>query len=199
MYVEGLLKSKEELDKGKPQNGGQQPLPQFSLPWSASDKSRDAWTKKLIGLVAPAIKDYELAKDINTLYPNFSGLSESNKIKVICLFWCWVAYYECGWDPDSRSVDVGTKDDQDTWSIGLLQMSVVDQESYHIPMGLDFRKLLIPENNLELGHRIMLKQIKNYGKIFIPKGDRGLYWAVIHPGGKYDKTKEILNNIRKGI
>ena len=157
---------------------------------------RKAWSLALSTMLDGTIQTYLSAKDIELFCPKIKSLDKQKQIKAIAEMWVAIGYYESGYDPNSQSVDVGSKDDKDSWSIGLMQMSVTDQESYGIEMGLDFKKLLMPENNIKLALAIMKQQIQKYGVIAIPLGGKGLYWATIHPGGSYDETQNIIKRAK---
>jgi hypothetical protein len=131
------------------------------------------------------------AKDISLFCPNYSALSLDQKNNLWADLFAATSYYESAYDPKSNSVDVGSQNDPNTWSVGLLQLSVVDQESYSLPFGYSFLDLQDPIKNLQLGVAIMAAQIKKYGTVLIGVGSPGLYWATLHPGGKYDASAEI--------
>lgn len=151
------------------------------------------WTRALEADVERDLASLEKAKDLATFCPSYPK-AKRDRIKVWAALFEWAAYYESSWNPTASSVDVGSAADRDTWSVGLLQLSVVDQQNYGIPLGYGFEDLKRAEPNLDLGVRIMAKQIEKRGKIAIPKsepGDPGVYWATLNPGNKYDKTSEI--------
>lgn len=141
------------------------------------------------------LKTLSCASDILTLKPNYKTLSDDDKVKVWCDFFQALSYFESCYDPKSQSVDVGVYSDKNTWSIGLLQLSVIDQSNLGLRFGYDFNDLLDPYNNLKFGIEIMKNQIRKRGKIFIPHGEKGnpsLYWATLSPGGKYDKSQKVI-------
>lgn len=159
-----------------------------------------AWTETLRELVRENLDALSSASDILKLHPKYGALNTQQRTTVWAEFFKALAYYESSFDPNSASVDVGVKGKPDTYSIGLLQLSVVDQANLGIRLGLDFDGLLKPDNNLKLGVLIMVNQIKKRGKIFIPKGEKGnpgVYWARINPGNRYDKTAEITAAVHK--
>jgi hypothetical protein len=65
-----------------------------------------------------------------------------------------------------RLKDVGTSD-KNTWSIGLMQMSVCDQANYGIRLGYTYDGLIQPIPNLQLAVLILAKQVAKYGKLMI--------------------------------
>lgn len=152
-----------------------------------------AWSDHLRTIIDPA--EFSKASDIKKLRSDWDQLSHDSKIEVLVEFFKALAYYESSYNPNCQTVDVGIKDNKSTWSIGLLQLSVIDQSNLNIRMGFDFDALLVPENNLSLGVAIMVNQIKKRGKIFIPKGETGnpgVYWATLNPGNKFDKSEKII-------
>lgn len=163
---------------------------------------KEEWTEWLNKTLAPNLEYFcffHSAQDIKKLHPNFELLSYVQKRDLFVAFIKELCLYESGWNPKSESVDVGVKTDKNTWSVGLMQISVIDQSNLGIRLGYTYEDLKDPIKNLHLGLMILLNQIKKRGKIFIPKGEKGnpgVYWAVIHPGGKYDKTEAILAKTR---
>lgn len=156
------------------------------------------WTRSLETDVERDLASLEKAKDLATFCSSYPK-AKRDRIKVWAVLFEWAAYYESSWNPTASSVDVGSAADRDTWSVGLLQLSVVDQQNYGIPLRYSFADLQDPIKNLDLGVRIMAKQIEKRGKIAIPKsepGDPGVYWATLNPGNKYDKTSEISAKVR---
>ena len=115
------------------------------------------------------------------------------------------AYYESGYNQTEADVDVGTPDNKDSWSIGLWQISVDDQDW----VGEDFKisgqykynydQLLTGTDNADLAMAIMARQIVNKGVVAIPAGVTGIYWSTLHPGGKYDQTDNIVTRVKKNV
>lgn len=160
---------------------------------------KQEWAENLVKIIDEKLEIFSAAKDIEVIYPNFRILTSYQKVQVLTEFFKWLAFYESGWNPKSESVDVGIDGVPDTYSIGLLQLSVVDQSNLNIRLGYDFNMLLEPMANFKLGVEIMCNQIRKRGKILIPKGEKGnpsLYWATLCPGGKYDKSQEIISKVR---
>jgi hypothetical protein len=169
-----------------------------ALSWeSSSHPERAAWSTAAIQAVTTYFTQLDKAKDVTSFCPNYNSLSKDQRINLWADIFASDAYYECGWDPTEYSVDVGTSNDKDTWSVGLLQLSVVDQQSYGFNFGFNFADLQDPAKNLQLGAAIMAKQITKYGVILIPVGGSGLYWATLHPGGKYDASASIEKMTKK--
>jgi len=174
----------------------------ISLSWentTAPHPERKPWSEYLIGKISEKKAVLDTAKDIGIFCPNYGNLDQNLQMKAWGELWVAVAYYESGYNPKTSSVDVGKPGDKDTYSVGLYQMSVVDQKNYKIPLGYKLDDLLTAKPNIHLAIEIFALQIAKRGKVFIPKGEPGLYWAVIHPGGKYDKTKEIIARTKKHV
>ena len=168
------------------------------LAWeSSSHPERLQWSKDAMAIVTENFANLDKASDIVTFCPTYKTLTVDEKVNVWADLFAATAYYESAWNPASSSVDVGTASNKDTYSVGLLQMSVVDQANYKLLLGYDFGDLQTASANLDLGIAIMGKQIAKYGKILIPVGGSGLYWATLHPGGKYDQTAGIAGMVKK--
>jgi hypothetical protein len=156
-----------------------------------------AWSNALYDLVAANFQVLNQARDIDTFCPTYNSLNRDERINLWAGVIAATTYYESSYNPTSNSVDVGNKSNKDTWSVGLLQLSVVDQQNYGLKYGFNFADLQTPIKNLQLGVAILTKQIAKYGILLIPVGGKGLYWATLHPGGKYDKTASIAKMTTK--
>ena len=156
---------------------------------------QDEWSVYLDSLIIKDLPTLLSAKDLDLMHPNFVKLDVESQVKLFVELFKQMVKYESNYNPTSASVDVGNKSERDTWSIGLLQLSVVDQKSFNIDLGYSYDDLLTPIKNLDLGFKIMIRQIRKYKKIFINKGESGVYWAVIYVGGKYDKSSLILQHL----
>lgn len=134
------------------------------------------------------------APDVDVIRPDFKELSKENQLSVLVEFFKQLAFHESGWDTNCQNVDVGTKNNPDSWSIGLLQLSVIDQTNYGLRRGYKFADLLNPTNNLKFGVEILCNQIQKRGKIFIPNHETGnpkAYFATLRPGNRYQKIDKI--------
>ena len=158
---------------------------------------RKEWSTALVGYLNEKFDSFDKAKDSSFFCPKFSSLTHDQKVNVWAETLVWVAYYESGWNPKSASVDVGTQDNKDSWSIGLLQMSVTDQANYGFPFGYSYNDLLLPAPNLRLGVAIMAKQIERRGAIVLTKPDSAIYWSTIFKGGRYDSSQSIAGHVKK--
>ena len=152
---------------------------------------RKAWSNAAIQFATEKLDVLDLASDISDFCQTYRTLNRNDKISVWANFFAALSYPESNWQPKIYSVDAGTSTNRDTWSVGLLQVSVIDQTNYHFNYNFTFEDLQLAEMNLQLGIAIMAKQIKNKGKILIPKGESGLYWGTLNPGGRYDKSESI--------
>lgn len=167
------------------------------LSWEEGHPERSEWTEFLLDKINLNLGTYESASDMKFFCPKWDSISQEKRIIAASELLVAMSFYESSWNQNSKSVDVGTNDDRDTWSIGLFQMSVVDQKNYNLTSKYSFDDLLLAKPNIDLATTILQKQIKRRGKILISKGESGVYWAVIHPGGKYDKSKNISERVQK--
>ena len=158
------------------------------------------WSDYTKSLVDAKFSTLDNASDVKQLCKSYNALTKDQKLNMWVELFSAIAKFESSYDPKAEGVDVGTKENKDTWSVGLLQLSVVDQVNLGLPMGLKYEDLKDPKNNLKLGVSIMSNQIQKRKKVLIPKGEKGVvsvYWAVINPGNKNDKSKEILEMTNK--
>lgn len=166
--------------------------PIAALPWEKGHAERLYWSKACYTFVLEQLQYLDQAQDLDVFTSKYGSLAVEQRATLwACIFAC-IAYFECSWDPTQSSVDVGTEGDQNTYSVGLLQLSVIDQESYKIKLGYNFEDLKDPVKNLNLGIKIMSLQIQHFKKIIIRPGEPGLYWSSLHPGGDEDHTQEII-------
>jgi len=172
-------------------------LNSFALSWEKGHPERASWTKVLTDEIAfgGAIDVFAQAEDVEFFVPNFRVLTKREKIKAIAELFVATAYYESAWNPRSQSVDVGTASNKDTWSVGLFQMSVVDQKNYGLSFGFSFDDLITAAPNIKLALSVMKQQIMRKGKIVV---DKGPYWAVLYRG-KYSKVDEIKARVAKAL
>lgn len=161
------------------------------------ERWNEEWTEPLRNLIKSNLSILETASDITKIYPTFHSLSTDNKITILTQFIKGICWFESAFNPKISCVDVGNGNDKDTWSVGLMQMSVVDQKNYNFHLGYTYEDLKDPIKNLILAIGVLVNQIKNKGKILIPLGEKGTYWATIHPKGMYDKSASILNVVHQ--
>lgn len=172
----------------------------MGLSWeSASRPERVAWSDGLYKLIAQYYTTLNTATDITDFCPYYHSLTKDQRINAWAGLIAATTYYESGYNPLSNSVDVGNAGDKDTYSVGLMQMSVVDQKNYGFNFGYKFADLQDPVKNLTLAMAIMNRQVQKYKVIAISKGNPGLYWAVLYRGGKYDRVKNISDLNRSRI
>ncbi len=172
----------------------------MGLSWElASRPERVAWSNGLYKLIAQYYSVLNTATDITDFCPAYNSLNKDQRINAWAGLIAATTYYESGYNPLSNSVDVGTPENKDTYSVGLMQMSVVDQKNYGFNFGYKFADLQDPIKNLTLAMAIMNRQVQKYKVIAITKGNPGLYWAVLYRGGKYDRVKNISDLNRSRI
>ena len=168
------------------------PTERIALYWentSAPHPERKPWSDYLVEKVKAKITTYDKANDVTELCPKYKSLNTHQKLKLWGEFWVALCSFESSYKPTSASVDVGTQENKDTWSIGLFQMSVVDIKNYRIQnMSYKYDDLLKPLPNIDLATTIMAHQIEKKGGVFLASG---VYWAPLKIGGKYTRIKEI--------
>lgn len=170
-------------------------IQEYHLSWEVNHPERAAWTKELCSIIEDNIGVYESAQDLTFFIPDYKKKAHKDQVKAIAEIFVATAYYESSWNPKSQSVDVGVASNKDTWSVGLFQMSVVDQKNYGLSMGYSFDDLITAIPNIKLAMAVMQKQILKKGKIVV---DKGPYWAVLYRG-KYSKVDEIKTRVLKAI
>lgn len=157
-------------------------------------KWKPEWTTGVLPTIKEHLSTLSKAKDIESIYPGYSKLTEQNKALVWVELFKAMCKFESGFNPLSSSVDVGVAGKRDTYSVGLLQMSVVDQSNLGIKLGYKYDDILDPVKNLILATRVMANQVAKRGLVMIDKdnkGNPGTYWAVIKVRGMFDKSNAI--------
>lgn len=167
----------------------------MKLTWDNTQQAIDEdWTTTLISLIQPNIDIFSQASDIEKFRSNFHTLNDTQKTYVIAQLFASDALYESSWNPSEKDVDVGSQNDHNTWSVGLWQMSVCDQDNYGLPFQFTFDDLCMMKPNAQLAVNVMLAQIQKHGKILIPHGEPGVYWSTLCPMGRYDKSPAIIED-----
>lgn len=174
----------------------QQPMPTTPSKPIPSTGWQPEWATFIRSFFDLHLDTFEKASDITKLRADYFYLTRDARLDMFVAFIKAIVYFECGYNPKSYSVDVGSKDNRNTWSVGLMQMSVTDQANYGFDFGFSFEDLQQPIPNLRLALTIMKKQVEKRGKFLIAKGEPGLYWATISPGGKYDSSPTILKGLK---
>lgn len=177
-----------------------QPTPQNtqSLPWDIIPESRP-WSNFLLSRVASGTLPDMPCPGVEDLVPAYADLTRDRRVTVWANLISIDCRYECSWDPKEYSVDVGIQGNRNTWSGGLMQLSVVDQESYTLPMGYSFDDLLDPIKNLTLGIAIMEKLIRKDQVFSAKKGGiwygLGEYWSTLRTDSEeYAGIKQFMRS-----
>lgn len=179
---------------------------ELKLSWE-SKPERSAWSSALFVAIKNEFGQLEQAKDVSTFCPKFSTLNVQDQQIAYAELIVAMAFYESGWNKTSRynektmGIDPITK--KPVYSEGLLQLSYQDVQ-WAKYCEFDWSKdknlnetdpnktIFDPSKNLTCGVKILANQIKKHGEIFISKG---VYWAVIKEGGRYEKIAEIKNKV----
>jgi len=170
-----------------------------NLPWEFLHPERASWSESLVTIVTNELENLDKATDVAFFRPDYTSLSDLQKVRVWCEFFVWLAAHESNWNPAVNSVDAGTREDKDTYSVGLLQVSVCDQKNRRLPFAYSFEDLQQVTPNLTLGIAILCDQIHKKGVIMIHHGQSGDYWSTLCPGGKYDASALIAQKTKSLI
>ncbi len=174
------------------------PAERIALFWentTSPKPERKPWSDTLISALGKNFATLDTATDIKRFCPKYSSLSKEQKLKAIGEFFVALAYYESGYNPESSSVDVGTKDDLNSYSVGLYQMSGNDSAAKLFKA--DYKALKNPITNINVAVEQMRKQIKNTGLFILPNTSKFRYWAVILDGNKYSKVPQAIERVKK--
>lgn len=163
--------------------------------WEKSKPELIPSTDKLASIIQLDLPKYEAASDIKKLNSNFARLTTQQKVYTILEFWIAVAKFESSWNPKSFAVDVGTKSDLGSYSVGLYQMSANDGAAKVYKA--TFETLKNPLVNIDVALEQMRRQLKNTNTIFLPNSSKYRYWAVMLMNNKYSKINEILALVKK--
>ena len=173
------------------------PLPRIALSWENTTQphpERMPWSDALIADIDKHFTQLDKATDISKFCAPYASLTHVQKLQVWAELFVGDAYYESAWTPTCESVDVGTKNDKGSWSVGLFQVSGNDwQNSMHY----SYEQLKQPLPNIDLGVNTMALQIDKVGTVLIGPGRNMLYWSTLHPGGQYDKSASIIARVKK--
>lgn len=160
-----------------------------SFDWNR-DKGRDHWSVALADEIETFWADLSTATDMNQLCTLYDTLDERNKKQAWGELMVAVSYFESAWDPSTRYFEKT----MGYYSEGLFQLSVVDEE--WAKCGLTQDNILFPIPNIKCAVAIMARQIRKKHEVLLNKG---MYWAVIREGGKYQKIDAIKSRIENSI
>lgn len=161
------------------------------LSWETPTKpERFAWSNEILSHLEKNFDTFSLNTDFTRVCPKFGTLTKTQKIKALGEFWVAVAYKESSWNPASSSVDVGTKGDKGSWSVGLYQVSANDGGNIY---KYTYEELKDPVKNIKVSMEILRRQLKNTGKYILPNNHKSKYWAVILDGNKYNQLPWITS------
>lgn len=177
----------------------QEPFTAEPLNWEMTGKpERLEWSKYLLKTIKEDYwTQFSKLKDGTRFCSNYDSMSQDQKINVIANVIASASYYESGWNPKSSSVDVGKKENRDTYSVGLMQVSVVDQKWSGGGLTYKYDDLLKPIPNLHLTLQILSRQVDRRGLIILQNSDTMRYWAVMLEGNQYSKIPEIVSRVKK--
>lgn len=161
------------------------------LSWESTTEphpERKAWSQTLKKQIIKHLPVFRRSDDITFFCPNFSSLDERQMIKALGDLFVGIARYESSFDPTIYSVDAGEAGDKNTWSVGLFQMSVVDQRNWGLATHFTFEELQNPLPNIILATDVMAEMLLTHKAFRV--SDKP-YWSTLQPGGKNDKSDLI--------
>lgn len=154
-----------------------------TLPWDGKHADSAKWTETLVACIEKSQLPEIVPADADQFCKGYDSLPRAKRIEFWANLFAIIAKYECGYNPESASVDVGTKNNLDTYSVGLFQLSVVDQQSYKFDLGFDFDDLKDGSKNIQLAIPIAARLVAQDNRIAgkIDGKWKGLtrYWAVM--------------------
>lgn len=156
---------------------------------------RMAWSDALIDILRKDLPLYARADDISEICPKFKSLSPELQVKAVGEFYVALAYYESAFNPKTNSVDVGTKSDKGSWSVGLYQMSGNDDAAK--VYGANFQTLQDPIVNIKVATEQMRRQIKNTNQLILPNSSKYRYWAIILRNNRYNEIESVKARVLK--
>lgn len=173
---------------------------------TAPHPERAPWSNHLMLLAEQNFDNFFQAKDMPAFCPKWNQLDHSQKLVAISELVIAVTYFESGYNPLSRMVEVGLGNDPYTGaqvaSEGLLQLSYGDKRwapwcdfnwSKDKYVALKNRSILDPIKNLSCGVRIMGNQIAKNKAIVI---SRNAYWSVLKAGHRNQKIEKIKARVK---
>ena len=169
-----------------------------ALSWETKPE-RIAWSDSLMSRMDTDWALFDSAKDIGKFCPKYGSLPKQSRMKAWGEIWVGLAYYESSWNPKSASVDVGDPKKQDTYSIGLYQVSVVDQPWAGGGTKYSYDELLTPLANIHLATVLMRRQLKNTQTIVLDNSSKLRYWAILLSGNRYQKINEIITRVKNNV
>jgi hypothetical protein len=154
--------------------------------------AREAWSTRLLGLVQQNLAQLETA-DVESFIAGYDRLAPQMKVKFWAELFVAMSKFESDWDPKNvfkEPPPLGVN------SIGLLQLSLKDQEGYPVaPRIDDENKLKDPILNLDWAITIFARLLKRDGVVATSNGNahRGAarYWSVLRAGHKIDLIKAL--------
>lgn len=144
--------------------------------------------------------------DMQRFCPRYKALDHQGRVTAFAHFFVALSFRESGYRPALSGVDVGTVGKRDTYSVGLFSMSVVDQESYDLPMGYSYEDLITAEPNIRLALAVSAKLIGNAGIIAAGCNNANsramaAYFSTLRTNDcgdpKYHKLAEIVAQTKK--
>lgn len=194
LFLFGLIMCRTEVGSTPAETSTEK----IALSWESKNVSNKQWSNYVFELIEKELWPvYSTVTDGKRFCTKYDSLNKSQKINLFGEIISQMALYESSWEPQTSSVDVGNVGNKDTWSVGLLQVSVTDQWGELKDLGYKFDDLLKPIPNLHLSMKVLERQIKSRGKFILQNSDSLRYWAVLLEGNKYSKVDKITAATQK--
>lgn len=169
-------------------------IARIELSWEVKAE-RVAWSEQIISNFKKDFDVFSSATDVLEICPKFKSLTKDHQLKAFGEFWVAVAYHESAYKPTQESVDVGSKNDKGSWSVGLYQMSSNDNSAKDL--GVSYEMLKNPIHNINVAMLQLKKQVSKRGKFYLQNSDSMRYWAVILKGNRYSQISDINSRVLK--
>lgn len=164
-----------------------------NLSWD-NKPARKAWSEKLLSLLTPIQATLEQGQP-DSFIPGYNGLTPSMKVKFWAELLVAMSTFESSWDPTNVFAEpppLGVN------SIGLLQLSLKDQNGYAVAPRIDDENdLKDPILNLEWGVKIFATLVARDNVVASSQGNThtgaAAYWSVVRAGAthKLDAIKAL--------
>jgi hypothetical protein len=168
------------------------PLINDQISQESAHPERQEWSDFLYEKIEQNFDIFISANDIEVIIPNLEKFRKNQLVTYISELFSAIALYECDWRPDHSVIDVNGEKLPDKMATGLFQLNVEDQKSFNTGTAYNHVELRQALPNIDAAVGIMVNQIKKTGRIILAKNEKGIFWAVLHPRGSFDKTDKIL-------
>ena len=161
------------------------------LSWD-ENPTRAAWSEQLLNSIQQHIKSLEAGQPDNFIY-GYSTLSVYNKLRFWAEFVIKIIEYESSYDPHSIYQEPYPLNEQ---SVGLLQLSYSNKESYHFEdISEENKSLEDPLVNIRCGMIILAYWLERDGVVALNDLGGARYWSVLRKGHHIEEIREYVKEI----